>query len=47
MLREGKGREDTLRRKEGEILGIKKGKVVKRRLFDGVSNTHRARKLKM
>lgn len=47
MLGEGKRREDTLRRKGGEILGLKKGKAVKRRLFDRVSNTHRARKLKM
>lgn len=46
MLRECKRRENTLRRKKWEILGIKKGKVAKRRLFDSVSNIHSI-KLKM
>lgn len=36
-----------MRRKEGEILGIKKGKVVKRRLFNSVTGTHGAKKVKM
>lgn len=46
MLRECKRSEDTLRRKEGEISGLKKGKVAKRRLYDSVSNTQSI-KLKM
>lgn len=47
MLTESRRREDNLRKKGKEILGIKKEEVVKRNLFATVSNSERSRKVKM
>lgn len=47
MPTESRRREDNLRKKGKEILGIKKEEVVKRNLFGTVSNSERSRKVKM
>lgn len=47
MPTESRRREDTLRKRGGGILGIEKGEVLKRSLFDSVSDADRSRKVRM